>query len=129
MSVFFAFGGILLLLVVVVAVSAVRERAVEPTDSAEGDPAARRDAALAALRELEFDYRTDKIAEEEYRHLRAEYAREAVRARDEAGDETEEAEEACAACGASLRPGARFCARCGAPRGEAEGGTGGGPEG
>lgn len=147
---FYVVAAVLLLLVAVVAVSAVRERALESEDEEEAGPAARRDAALAALRGVEFDYRTGKLPEEEYRRLRREYGREAVRARDEAaaletapelpagedgprdgpggtdaGDregaapappDEEGRGEACAACGAPWRRGARFCARCGARR-------------
>lgn len=151
MSAFYVFGGILLLLVVVVVVSALREPAADAPDLEEADPEARRDAALEALREVEFDYRTGKLPEEEYRRLREAHGREAIRARDEAaaaraesagrpGAEgpgeglaspsagslaSGEAEEpqACGVCGARLRPGTRFCARCGAPRTSPGGGS------
>lgn len=139
MSAFYAFGAILLLLLAVVVGSAIRARTIE-TDDDEEDPARRMEAALAALRQLEFDRETDKLPEEEYRRLHALYAREAVRARDAAGaaaaggpgqgpadgsdagraapssrvEAAESVPTPCPSCGAAPAPGARFCARCGA---------------
>lgn len=138
MSAFYAFGAILLLLVAVVVGSAIRARTIETDD--DEDPARRMEAALAALRQLEFDRETDKLPEEEYRRLHALYAREAVRARDAAGaaagggpaqgpaDGSDAGRAApssrveaagsvparCPSCGAAPALGARFCARCGA---------------
>lgn len=133
MSAFVAFGTILLLLLAVVVVSALRDREADLAERAEADPEARLDAALAALREVEFDYRTGKLDEEEYRRLREAYGVQALRARDEVagapgGDEPalgrasaaaggdEAGAAVCGACGEPLRREARFCARCGEPR-------------
>lgn len=135
MSAVFAFGLILVLLVAVVVVSAVRERAIEPGEAEEEGPEGRLEAALAALRQLEFDRETGKLPEEEYRRLRGQHAREAVRARDEAeasgreggGRDPESAaggkswpgepgppdREPCQECGARPPSEARFCAGCG----------------
>lgn len=60
----------------------------------EGDPAPleeREAAALVALRDLEFDQRLGKLAEEDYRELRAQLARRAV-AELKAGDAARQAE-------------------------------------
>ncbi len=81
MSGFALFGALLLLLATAVVWAALRSsgRSV-PTDRG----AARRDAAIEALRELEFERETGKLPEEEYRRLRGRLEREAVRARDAA---------------------------------------------
>jgi len=71
----------------------------------------RKEAALAALRELEFEYQTGKVSEEDYAALRTRYAREALAARDELGETTER--ESCPACGAETKEGAGFCSSCG----------------
>ncbi len=81
MSGFVLFGALLLLLATAVVWAAVRSSGGgAPADGA----AARRDAALEALRELEFERETGKLPEEEYRRLRERLEVEAVRARDAA---------------------------------------------
>ena len=53
----------------------------------DGDSATdRKDAAIAALRELEFEYQTNKVSDEDYATLRARYARQALAARDDLGE-------------------------------------------
>jgi len=71
----------------------------------------RKEAALAALRELEFEYQTGKVSDEDYATLRTRYAREALGARDELGETVDS--ESCTACGAAIREGAKFCSACG----------------
>lgn len=126
----------LAVLAVCVVVASVREG--EPTDP-EGKgapPGERREAAVEALREIEFEYRTGKLEEEDYRELRERYGTAAVRARrEEAAEEEHAAPEAnseaaseaapsgrrdetarsCPSCASPARPGARYCARCGEP--------------
>jgi|GEM_PF-671307 len=97
----------------------------------------RRRAALSAIKELEFDFATGKIAEDDYAMLRRRYEARALEALSapptppaESGDEQLEAEiraargrRYCASCGAALPPAARFCPNCGTaahPRPEAE---------
>lgn len=110
----YIFGGILALLLAAVIFAPMVERkrvreAEAPT------PEGRKARALDALRELEFEYETGKMAESDYQKLRAHWAAEAIEARDSLG-ETSSADVpagACHVCGASLKPGARFCSRCG----------------
>ncbi|MFQ5678866.1 MAG: hypothetical protein ACE5HP_05345 [Gemmatimonadota bacterium] len=109
MTAFYLFGALLLALVAVVVWSAVREGA-SGGEREEPTPETRRDEALDLLREVEFEYRTGKLPEEEYRSLRDRYAIRALRARDEA------ARNACTSCGAPLGEPGGFCPACGAPR-------------
>jgi hypothetical protein len=96
-------------------------------------------ATLEAIRELDFDFQTGKIVEEDYQLLRERYvlqgaallqkldqlgARRAsetisdqiealVLARRKAGSQARPAQ-ACPACGQPCRAGDRFCGKCGA---------------
>lgn len=98
--------------------------------SAEGSPSlpvSRGHAALSAIKELEFDLATGKLAEDDYKVLRARYETKAVEALTEAPavrpvapDEALEAEiraargrRFCTSCGTALPSGARFCPSCG----------------
>lgn len=83
-------------------------------------------AALAAIRELEFDFQTGKISAEDYAVLRARYETKAVDAmtapqpaRDldreiEAQVASLRALRRCGACGEALPAAANFCPACGA---------------
>lgn len=113
----------------------------EPADpsSPDGDssPDERREAALDALEELQFEHETGKLSDEDYRRLKNKYARAAVEARrQEAGDaaaaagsdesmpsetdaaagggpEADEAPVHCPECGSEADAGASFCGQCG----------------
>ena len=88
--------------------------------------------ALLALREIEFDRATGKLAEEDYVRLKAKYESDAIAAiraedqsaRDEARPPADRAEEvirrarqqvrrACPTCGPRPEPNAVYCSSCG----------------
>lgn len=140
MTYVYLFGVMLALLLAVVLASVLKDREEDSWPDGEPEPEALRDAALEALRGLEFDYQTGKVPEEEYRALRRRYGSMALEARRKlaAGrdepDPTEAPEPAaerepeppeataepepdgsfCSACGTAVRPTDRFCGRCGA---------------
>lgn len=115
-------GTILLLLTMTIVRAAIR--AGDDTGTAL-DPTERRDAAVEALRDLELEFQTGKLTEDEYRDMRRRLEREALRARDEAegaarpeptGSTTDRADPSprfCRTCGGSLGAGASFCSNCG----------------
>jgi hypothetical protein len=90
-----------------------------------------REAAVAALREIEFDRATGKLSDDDYSELKTRYTSEAVRAmRRETGpgaspqpptdDELEAAvlayrrqSQTCPSCGPRPEPDAAFCSNCG----------------
>ncbi|MFV1987854.1 MAG: hypothetical protein ACC682_11275 [Gemmatimonadota bacterium] len=104
MTGFVLFGSILALLLTVIIWSAVRSGADTGADL---EPQERRDAAIEALRELEFEYRTGKLSDEEYDAIRRRVEREAIAARDEIPAES------CPGCGLDRDPEAGFCTGCG----------------
>jgi hypothetical protein len=71
----------------------------------------RKNRAIEALRELEFEYQTGKVSEEDYATLRARYARDALAARNDLGEKA--ASRSCPSCGAALPEDAKFCTACG----------------
>ncbi len=113
----------------------------EPADLSSADggssPEERREAALEALEELQFEHETGKLSDEDYRRLKSKYARAAVEARrqetggaeaatdsgesipsetDAAAGGEPEAEAAtvhCPECGSEADAGASFCGQCG----------------
>ena len=107
----YVFGGIMVVLIAAVIIAPLIEDRDAGKAGAEDSPAARKDEALAALRELEFEYETGKVSEEDYSALRARYARAALAARDELGEQVPA--DACPACGSGVRGDAKFCSRCG----------------
>ncbi len=115
---------LLVALIASVIASATRDRRESIAEDALPAPEARQEALLDELRELEFDHETGVVTEEEYRRLRPELSREAVAAHEEvdsavgpfaARGNGAGAPAVCASCGEPVRPGARFCAGCGAP--------------
>ena len=117
----YIFGGILaLLLAAVIFAPMVERKSVREAEAP--TPEGRKARALDALRELEFEYETGKMAESDYQRLRAHWAKEAIDARDALGESrpgaaSPEAVAApgaeCPVCGAPLRSSAKFCSRCG----------------
>jgi cytochrome c-type biogenesis protein CcmI len=103
----------------------------EPTDAE-----ARRRVTLLALRDVEYDYATGKLNEDDYRSLKRELASEALAALNLADAEAAAGPAAappeledeiarlrgglragttCSACGSANESGSLFCAYCGAP--------------
>jgi hypothetical protein len=111
--------AVLLALLVVMGLVASPLLEQDPVDEEDASAAERRDAEIETLQEVEFEYRTGKLSEEDYRELRSRHAEAAVRARREAAGEEGVPEEEpdlprCSACGArARRTGARFCSECG----------------
>ncbi len=111
----YVFGVILAILLAAVLISPFLERA-DAVGSGSA-PSDRLDLALDALREIEFEYETGKLGEEDYQSLRSRYASDAIAARDAgasgaAGDPSPGAG-CCPICEASLGAESRFCSRCG----------------
>ena len=125
----YAFAGILLLLLLVVVLSAFRESDGSPEIGPAPTAAERRDTAIEALRQLEFEHQTGKMPEAEYRDLHRRLAQEAVRAREAAEVESPgstrpadgaAAGTACQVCGAALAPSDHFCSSCGSAATDAD---------
>lgn len=134
----YVFGVILALLFIsgLVVAPLLEDEPADAEGKGGGSPEERREAALEALDELQFEHETGKLSDDDYRRLKARYARAAVEARRAEESEGRESEapadegEAragdedpgeppgtavgfCAACGAEVGPDDRFCARCG----------------
>jgi predicted nucleic acid-binding Zn ribbon protein len=86
-----------------------------------------REATLSALRDLDFDFKTGKVSEEDYQPLRAQLLAEAARYLESEEKEEQQLEELirarragqqgalkCEHCDAPIQADQRFCARCGA---------------
>ena len=97
----------------------------------------KRDTTYSMLKELEFDFQSGILTEEDYRDLEARYKRKAIsilRETDDLGKGTEVEEEIekqllelrrgkgrfCPQCGAKCQEGDRFCSRCGASLSQGE---------
>ena len=86
----------------------------------------RREEVLLALRDLEFDFKTGKVTEEDYGPLHAQLLAEAARfiESEKEGDQqlealiqtrrTAKASQKCDSCGATMDAGQKFCSKCGA---------------
>ncbi|MDP2469578.1 MAG: zinc ribbon domain-containing protein [Candidatus Palauibacterales bacterium] len=106
----YIFGSIMAVLVAAVIFAPMIEgRWREGRD--DGSAESRKEAAIEALRELEFEYQTGKVSDGDYALLRARYARDALAARDELGEVTPD--RTCPGCGAGVGQGAHFCSACG----------------
>ncbi len=117
----YVFGGVLAALLLVALIGSILDREPTGADLSDLAPGVRAEAAIEALRELEFEYQTGKLPEEDYRLLREQYARLAVEARDAAArgagaaaDPGAVATVECPSCRAAIPATARFCPRCGA---------------
>lgn len=136
------FGAIALIAVLLPLIERRRNVVVKPDTNLPVLLEEREAAALAELRDLEFDHRLGKLSEEDYRELRAHLARQAVAglkavdtaraaeaAREKELDDLIERKVAerrqmrrqaavngrrtCPACGKQAAPGDRFCVACG----------------
>lgn len=129
--------GAALLVVAVVAwvllpVTRGQHASLDREDGELTDGEARRRVALLALRDVEYDYHTGKLDQDDYLALRSELSAEALAALQALDAETEggagdpdleaeiaavraglEAGTTCAACGQVNPEGSRFCASCG----------------
>ena len=94
-------GAVLLLLLAGVILAPLLEREPPDRDLEDLPPEERYEATLEALRELEFEYQTEKLSDEEYRRLRAHYGRLALGAEEEMEGGIEGAEEEVAAAASS----------------------------
>jgi hypothetical protein len=80
-----------------------------------------RGRALIAIRELDFDRETGKITEADYRALKAQLSREAIRLLDQTavepaiGSTPPPAAAVCGRCGPRPEAAARYCSSCGDP--------------
>ncbi len=107
MTAFVIFGSVLILLATAIILAAIRaEREGSAPDASE-----RLDAAVEALRELEFEYGTGKVADDEYRSMRARLEREALDARDALRGHGPPP--MCPSCAADLTGRETFCPACG----------------
>ena len=98
------FGSVIVLLLTAIIWAAVR--AGRDTGAALA-PAERVDAAIEALRQLELEYQTGKLADDEYAALKSRIEREALDARDARPGGF------CAECGRALTEEETFCPECG----------------
>lgn len=89
-----------------------------------------RKAALSALRDLDFDFRTGKVNEEDYPALRAELVAQAAKSIEKVDEEDDRIEALirarkmagaggikCPKCGSGLTGSVHFCPHCGAELG------------
>lgn len=84
-----------------------------------------REAILSALRDLDFDFKTGKVSEEDYQPLRSHLMAEAAQYIEMEREEEEQLEELirsrrssqqiykCQYCDAPIQAGQRFCSKCG----------------
>ena len=88
----------------------------------------RREVVLFALRDLDFDFKTGKVSEEDYTPLRARLMTEAAQHIEQQQEEDQKLEALiqarrvthqqsvkCDHCGDSVEADQRFCAKCGSP--------------
>lgn len=87
----------------------------------------RKAAVLAALRDLDFDFKTGKVIDEDYSPVRTQLLAEAARLTQQEQAEEDQLEaliqdrrkrqkrQQCEKCGAGIEAGQHFCSNCGAP--------------
>lgn len=103
-----------------------KQRKITNSSKAHNQPQGQREVVLAALRDLDFDFKTGKVSEEDYRPLRAQLMAEAAQymeAEKKGDDQLEEMIRArrtvqqpglrCQECESPIQAGQRFCSKCG----------------
>lgn len=93
-----------------------------------GDRKGQEEITLNKLRDLDFDYQTGKVSEEDYRPLRSQLVAEAAQAIEakkledaqleemlRARRQAKAQKEKCPHCGSSMKPDDQFCPVCGQP--------------
>ncbi len=147
----YALGAILVVLVLGVMVAPLFRDEGPAAEMEALPPAERREAALEAVRDLQFEHETGKMGDEEYRRLRAHFGRMVLEAEEEleaageavsdeggdaraavaaarreaAGGSSDASAAECPACGEELEASVRFCPQCGTRRPGASGEEGG----
>ena len=122
--------GIVLLAVAVFYISLPfrhKRRRVSSQSKVDMSPKSRHEEILLALRDLEFDFKTGKVSDEDYQPLHAQLMVEAAQYMESQTEEDEQLEVliqsrrkakstnlTCEHCGAPVKPGQRFCSKCGA---------------
>jgi hypothetical protein len=103
-------GGALLLIVVRPIEAGAGAQASSESTSSDSE----REAIVAALEDLEFDYETGKLSEEDRDRLGEDLRQEAVRTLARARAREEPSPPGACRCGRVPQPGDRFCSQCGA---------------
>jgi len=103
-----------------------KQRVNLKTRTADEHSEGRRESVLSALRDLEFDFKTGTVGEEDYTPLRAQLMLEAAQFIEQEQEEeaklealiqtrrvTQPSTLLCEQCSAPLQAGQRFCSKCG----------------
>ena len=103
-----------------------QERKGVKSAKAQVKAATQKEAVLSALRDLDFDFKTGKVSEEDYTPLRAKLLTQAAQYIEQEKEEDDKLEALiqsrraahehgvkCNHCGAFVEAGQRFCAKCG----------------
>lgn len=133
-----------LLTIGIIAIAYPLVRRPRPTDQAapdrERELRSEKESVYETLQDLDFEFRTGKLSEQDYRELQADYRERALRLLQHSDDRQHAGEchacgrrnpsgsryceicgaslvpvSTCAACGTASQPGDRFCAVCGHP--------------
>ena len=105
-----------LLTIGIIAIAYPLVRRSRPTHQAAPDPErklrAEKENVYEVLKDLDFEFRTGKLSEQDYRELQADYRARALRLLQHSEDRQPDGE--CHACGRLNPSGSRYCEICGA---------------